>query len=730
MRGVLNRIAEHDRIINSIAITGPKTAKNPHGHMTWDQAEKIASNARDHGARLVPYRAVPGSYDRARMGEIMDRQGAAETPNLGKLIGTEFEERLKEPPPGERTAPNVVLVPEQIVNQLKEQQAVSSTAGKAGNVAADVFRRTVLPFSTKWLTGNIVEAGVRLGAVGAGPNAYRIGRKLLKEVEKVDAEQAIRVKAALTGGLLFGNKGLTVRRFHEHFEGGALEKPAAAVSVAGQLPVVHQLGRLMKGYTDFVFAFNRHIESASQTAALGKHAKREMQELTGSWAKATRAQEAALRDVANGLMNSKNIHDAARYIDQTLGQYSRFSPPMRRFIQSAAPFLPWYLNAARFVFWTLPAKHPIKTGLYTLVAQNLQDDFEASHGSLPPGDLRGEVVTDDGTVLPLGRFTPFGAFGQVFGGGNEQLTALIDPLFPQFKGAALAAFGLNFAGHQAKVPPEDQGDDRSTTLAVRASMAFNSLLEAFVPIAGIARRTREGGSTGYDNSTSAVAYSQPVIDAFEKALEARNASPKVRKALYEAGIVESGLQNLNYGDRDSLGALQQRPSQGWKNARDPYRGALDFIDQAIPLSHKYASAGELAQAVQRSAFPARYNQVGSQAESILNALTGGGHSSRPARPHSASTAGPAPAASSSAQGMLPADGSGVDFAGLLGALSQDRSPAPSVGIAPPAFAAGPKMPAGALPLPLLASPAPAQQQSGVAGALGLLSTMGGQGGRA
>jgi hypothetical protein len=32
-------------------------------------------------------------------------------------------------------------------------------------------------------------------------------------------------------------------------------------------------------------------------------------------------------------------------------------------------------------------------------------------------------------------------------------------------------------------------------------MAFNSLLEAFVPAVGIGKRVREGGSTGYDNST-------------------------------------------------------------------------------------------------------------------------------------------------------------------------------------------------------------------------------------
>jgi hypothetical protein len=32
-----------------------------------------------------------------------------------------------------------------------------------------------------------------------------------------------------------------------------------------------------------------------------------------------------------------------------------------------------------------------------------------------------------------------------------------------------------------------------------------------------------------------------------------------------AAITESGLENLDHGDRDSLGLLQQRPSQGWGN---------------------------------------------------------------------------------------------------------------------------------------------------------------------
>jgi hypothetical protein len=109
-----------------------------------------------------------------------------------------------------------------------------------------------------------------------------------------------------------------------------------------------------------------------------------------------------------------------------------------------------------------------------------------------------------------------------------------------------------------------------------------------------------------------------VIKAFKKAIRATGASPRVAKALFEAGITESGLRNLNYGDRDSLGALQQRPSSGYKHATQPYQAALDFIRQAQQTNRGFhGSAGQLAQAVQRSAFPGRYDQHSGEANQLL-----------------------------------------------------------------------------------------------------------------
>lgn len=213
-----------------------------------------------------------------------------------------------------------------------------------------------------------------------------------------------------------------------------------------------------------------------------------------------------------------------------------------------------------------------------------------------------------------------------------------------------------------------------------------------------------------------MAYDQSVISDFERALRDRGVtSTKVRKALFEAGIVESGLRNLDYGDRDSLGPLQQRPSQGWKNARDPYKGALDFLDQAIPLAGKYKTSGELAQGVQRSAFPGRYNQVGSRAASLLGGISTGGGSVQPQ----------ANSASASSAPQQTDGGQAGDFTSLLGSLlaqPQQQAPA-SAGIQAPQFAAAPKMPQGFQGILPTAAPAPAQ--SGVSDALGLVQALGG-----
>jgi cell wall-associated NlpC family hydrolase len=73
---------------------------------------------------------------------------------------------------------------------------------------------------------------------------------------------------------------------------------------------------------------------------------------------------------------------------------------------------------------------------------------------------------------------------------------------------------------------------------------------------------------------------------------------------------ESTLRNIDYGDRDSLGLFQQRPSQGWGSpaeVTDPQYSARKFYD-ALQGSGNWEAkpVTKAAQDVQRSAFPNAY----------------------------------------------------------------------------------------------------------------------------
>lgn len=100
-------------------------------------------------------------------------------------------------------------------------------------------------------------------------------------------------------------------------------------------------------------------------------------------------------------------------------------------------------------------------------------------------------------------------------------------------------------------------------------------------------------------------------------------------ALFAGGIVESRLINVDYGDRDSLGFLQQRPSQGWgtvAQVQDVNYAANKFLDVFITLPNwktiGFDRLGYAVQDVQRSAFPDRYQEVMPEAERIYQSLTG------------------------------------------------------------------------------------------------------------
>lgn len=108
------------------------------------------------------------------------------------------------------------------------------------------------------------------------------------------------------------------------------------------------------------------------------------------------------------------------------------------------------------------------------------------------------------------------------------------------------------------------------------------------------------------------------------------ASPRDIMISLMTAMQESGLRNLHYGDRDSQGLFQQRPSQGWgsvEQVTDPYYASRKFFSVLFNVADRDSMPPTLAaQAVQRSAFPYAYAAWQDMAEDLMGAGVGSGAS--------------------------------------------------------------------------------------------------------
>jgi len=90
---------------------------------------------------------------------------------------------------------------------------------------------------------------------------------------------------------------------------------------------------------------------------------------------------------------------------------------------------------------------------------------------------------------------------------------------------------------------------------------------------------------------------------------------------------ESRLRNLDYGDRDSLGLFQQRPSQGWGSeaqVQDPVYAAGKFYDGLVQVpGWESLRVTDAAQSVQISGFPEAYEQWSGMAQAWTSAILSG-----------------------------------------------------------------------------------------------------------
>ena len=106
----------------------------------------------------------------------------------------------------------------------------------------------------------------------------------------------------------------------------------------------------------------------------------------------------------------------------------------------------------------------------------------------------------------------------------------------------------------------------------------------------------------------------------------RSMPPHAVIVAYAAALQESKLHNLSYGDRDSVGVFQQRPSEGWGPARklkDPVYATTRFFQALATVpDYLHKPVFRAAQAVQRSADGYAYIQYQPEAAALATDFTG------------------------------------------------------------------------------------------------------------
>jgi hypothetical protein len=161
--------------------------------------------------------------------------------------------------------------------------------------------------------------------------------------------------------------------------------------------------------------------------------------------------------------------------------------------------------------------------------------------------------------------------------------------------------------------------------------------------------TVPGCQAGTGDNAIALDFGQAANAAIMAGVAAREHLPsRALTIAYATAFQESKMENLSYGDRDSVGIFQQRPSQGWgtaKQLQDVAYATGAFFSALVKVpDYTTIPVSEAAQAVQKSADGSAYQQYADSGTQLAADYT--------SRPH-AVTCWYSPQAQAASQNVSP-----------------------------------------------------------------------------
>lgn len=385
----------------------------------------------------------------------------------------------------------VVLVPKQVVSRFREHNQSAGLGLRAAQALNSAFKGTVLPFSPRWIYGNMMEPFIRSVLAGLTPLDFVTGVRGMRRLQKADPDAYAAAEQRYLGGTLYGAAGKQrVHRDASQFQESRITPLVDGLTALGNAPGGRQLVKVYRLYRDAVFSINsRMFERWPQYAALGKEMRRQVKRDVNVWHKTLKLGDKALDDFVKGQRDSNAQVAYAEGVTKVFGDWYRYSPAERQAMMTFAPFYGWARASATFVFLTLPRHHPVKTALFAALERATEEERKAvglsrnADEPVPP-NLQGSIPNPDGGLTPVSAYSSFGSWSNPVEGASNFILPQMDSILAALRGEDWKGDELTDE-NGAPIGEED-----------RVLAAVKTFADGFLPIVGLSSRITQSEGVG------------------------------------------------------------------------------------------------------------------------------------------------------------------------------------------------------------------------------------------
>jgi hypothetical protein len=402
--------------------------------------------------------------------------------------------------------PKWTLYPDAVDKRIGEHDKIASRDPGLIEWYTNRWRNASLFTSPRWFLGNPQEYAIRLGVQDVSPaalagrgRAARVGAVAVNEWRRAAADESLpdHVRDTARANIAMYEAGT-------HY--GSL---AANVVREDELPWAHTntapravVGAWLKWKNEILGPAMKRMEHGQLQGMIGREALRDLHSFSSMWGKLTADQDRLVRDWARGKLDPNQAAELGQRVMRSAGNWTHLTPGAKRAVQGLTPFGLWWVNSLRFIYGTLPRRHPFKVAI--VAALELGQNQQLQKAGQGTGSEEGEPHLQGGIHLNLpiiGGVTAHPTYYSPMGIATEPGKTAIDMIGPQFSDPGLTTIGVNPLTFQPRTTADAAGQKRTTTFWENLLGAINALGEGATPLARQAHQLIDQGATPLATNT-------------------------------------------------------------------------------------------------------------------------------------------------------------------------------------------------------------------------------------